>query len=55
MPTLQGEEVTEDGSFEWLDGYFGKVIPVIENRLSENQNPFIGDTPRPTIADFKAF
>ena len=55
MPALQGDEITEEGSYEWLDGYFGRVLPVIEKRLAENQNPFIGDTARPSIADFKAF
>lgn len=55
IPVTQGQKITEEGSQEWFEGYWDKVIPIIDARLADHGEKFIAGTKRPTIADFKAF
>ena len=54
-PLLGGQPFGEDALPAWYDGFWGKVIPVINKRLEGHGRKFIAGTDRPTIADFKAF
>ena len=55
LPVLGGASLTESDGHTWLSDYWDKILPVIEARLAEHGQPFIAGTPRPTIADFRAF
>ena len=55
IPVTQGKIITEEGSQEWFESYWDKVISVIDTRLAGHGETFIAGTKKPTVADFKAF
>ena len=55
LPVLGGGAPVESEGDAFVNGYFGKVLPVIEKRLNAHGKTFLAGTDRPTIADFKAF
>ena len=54
LPAFSGDEVDEDPR-EYLKDFWDKQIIVVNNRLVNHGQPFVGGTQNPTIADFKLF
>jgi hypothetical protein len=55
FPMFSGEPFTEEGGVNWLNDFWGKIIPVVEARLVGHGAKFIAGGNSPTIADFKVF